>query len=166
MKRYYIEEAKCGITEGGMACGPVPGNVVVTVKFKEGSKVQWINLVDVGGILNVCLSDKDIHDALIEEDFDDEFLEYIDDHCIDEFNGLELGTEYGDWLDSIEEDPENPAVQLIRLLIALALCKPGEPEAELIKMAKGKYADELNIPESAVEDVYNEDEYDDEEDNG
>ena len=28
-------------------------------------------------------------------------------------------------------------------------------------MAGGKYADELDIPESAVEDVYNEDEYDD-----
>ena len=28
-----IEEIKCGITEGGFACGPVDGNVVVSMKF-------------------------------------------------------------------------------------------------------------------------------------
>ncbi len=162
MKRYFIEEAKCGVTEGGMACGPVSGNVVVTVKFKEGSKVQWISLVEVDGIANVYLADKDIHESLIAEDIDDEeFTQYMEDHYISEFDGLDVGAEYGDWLDSIEEDPENPAVQLIRLLLALAWCKPGRPEAELIEMAKGRYADELDIPESAVEDVFNEDEYED-----
>lgn len=164
MKRYFIEEAKCGITEGGMSCGPVSGNVVVTVKFKEGSKTQWISLVEVDGIPNVYLSDKDVHDSLVAEDIDDEeFTQYMSDHYVSKFNGLDVGAEYDDWFDSIEEDPENPAVQLIRYLLALTWCKPGEPEAELIKMARGKYADELDIPESAVEDVYSEDEYDDDE---
>ena len=42
MKRYFIEDAQCGITEGGMACGPVGGNVVATVRFKESPEAACI----------------------------------------------------------------------------------------------------------------------------
>ena len=38
MKRYLIEDAKCGLTEGGMACGPVSGNAVVSVKYSDGER--------------------------------------------------------------------------------------------------------------------------------
>ena len=40
MEKYLIEEAKCGITDGGMACGPVAGTVVAEVKFKKGRKTK------------------------------------------------------------------------------------------------------------------------------
>ncbi|MBP3209095.1 MAG: hypothetical protein J6M64_04165 [Oscillospiraceae bacterium] len=30
MKKFFIEEAKCELTKGGIACGPVDPNVVTT----------------------------------------------------------------------------------------------------------------------------------------
>ena len=154
MKRFLIETAKCGITEGGMACGAVSGNVVVTVQFKEGSKTQWLSLVEVEGIPNVYLSDKDIHEDLVAEDFDDEeFTEYMEDHYINEFEGIEFDSDYSTTFESIADDPENPAVPLVRYLITLVRCDMDEVE-DLILMASGKYADEINIPASDVEEEF------------
>ncbi len=163
MKRYFIETAKCGITEGGMACGPVSGNVVVTVQFKEGATTQWLSLVEVEGIPNVYLSDKDIHEALVAEDFDDEeFTAYMDEHFINEFNGIAFDADYSTTFESIADDPENPAVPLIRYLITLVRCSMDEVD-DLIQIASGKYADELDIPASDVEEEFM-DEYEDEDD--
>lgn len=163
MTRYFIETAKCGITNGGMACGPVSGNVVVTVQFKDDSKTQWISLVEVGGIPNVYLSDKDIHEDLVAEDFDnEEFNQYMEDHFISEFDGIEFDADYSTTFESIAEDPENPAVPLIRYLITLVRCDMDDVD-DLIQMASGKYADELDIPASDVEEDFMEDYEEDEE---
>ena len=156
MERYFIETAKYGITDGGMACGPVFGSVVVTIQFKAGSRVRWLSLVDVDGIPNVYLSDKDIHEKLAAEDLDDEeFTEYMDEHFINEFEGIAFGEDYFTTLESIDEDPKNPAVPLIRYLIALARCEKDDVE-ELIRRASGKYADEIDIPLSDVEEEFRE----------
>ena len=161
MKRYIIEEAKCGITEGGIACGPVDGSVVATVRFKDEGESKWISLVEAQGIPNVYLSDKDIHEDLVKEDFEnDEFTAYMEEHYINEFNGIEFGTDYSDTFESISNDPENPAVPLIKYLIALVRCDMEEVDG-IISMATGKYADELEIPVSDVEEDFL-DEYDEE----
>ena len=154
MKRYFIETAKCGITEGGMACGPVPGNVVVTVQFKEGSTVQWLSLVEFDGIPNVYLSDKDIYEDLVAEDLDDEkFTEYMNENFIQEFNGIKFDDDYSTTFESIADDPKNPAIPLVRYLIALVRCDMDDVE-NLIQMASGKYADQLDIPVSDVEEEF------------
>lgn len=154
MKRYFIEAAKCDITEGGIACGPVSGNVVVTIQFKEGSKTQWLSLVEAQGIPNVYLSDKDVHEALVAEDYDDEeFIQYMEDHFISEFNGIEFDDDYSNIFASIAEDPKNPAVPLIRYLITLVRCEMDDVEV-LIQMAAGKYVDEIDIPVSDVEQEF------------
>ena len=161
MKRYFIETAQCGITKGGMACGPVFGHVVVTIQFNDGSKTQWLSLVEVEGIPNVFLSDKDIHEALVAEDFDDkEFTKYLDEHFINEFEGITFDDSYFTSFVDIAENPDNPAAPLIRYLITLVRCDMDEVE-ELINMASGKYADELDIPASDVEEEFME-EYEDE----
>jgi len=166
MKRYFIETAKCGITDGGMACGPIPGNVVVSVQFKEESEL-WLNVVEVEGMPNFYLTDKDIFDDLVKEDDDDEeFMEYLQEQYIDEFNGLYLDCDYTEVFTSIDEDPDNPAVPLIRYAIALIRCAMEDVEG-LIDMASGKYADELEIPTSDIEEEYREEleyELEDEED--
>ena len=145
---------KCGITEGGMACGPVPGNVVVTVQFKEGSTVQWLSLVEFDGIPNVYLSDKDIYEDLMAEDFDDEkFTEYLHEHFIQDFNGIKFEDDYSTTFESIADDPKNPAIPLVRYLIALVRCDMDDVE-NLIQMASGKYADQLDIPVSDVEEEF------------
>ena len=169
MKRYFIENVKCGITDGGMACGPIGGSVVVTAKIKEDGEVKWISLVETMGIPNLFVTDKDVFEHLVKEDFDDnEIGDYINAHYVEDFNGIVANDEYGGFFDSIFEEPENPAVPLIKYLIALVRC-PMEDVDDLIAMAEGKYADELeNIPVSDIEEEIlwdmecEEDEYDDE----
>ena len=152
MKRYFIENARCGITKGGMACGPVSGHVVVTVQYKEGTEEKWLSMVEVDGIPVVYLSDKDVHDDLVAERFEDkEFDEYMANHYIEEFEGITFGEDYFDAYNSIEDNPNNPAVPLIRYLITLVRCGMDDVE-RLIGMASGKYADELDIPLSDIEE--------------
>ena len=109
MKRYFIEEAKCGLTDGGFACGPISGNPVVTIKFKDDDETKWLSLVEVEGIPNCFLTYEDIHEKLLLEDFDDEFTDYLDQHSVGDFNGISFG-EYTDIYYSISQNPENPAI--------------------------------------------------------
>ena len=169
MKRYFIETVRCGVSNGGMACGPIEGSVVVTVKIKEDGETKWISMVECMGFPNVYVTDKDVFEDLVKEDFkNEEIWEYIKEHYVESFNGIATCAEYGDILDSISEDPENPAVPLIRYMIAVVRCDYDVLD-ELIAMAEGKYADELeNIPVSDIEEDIlwdlecEEDEYDDE----
>ena len=73
---------------------------------------------------------------------------------IGEFNGIELG-EYGDIFASFADDPENPAIPLIRYMIALTRC-PLDQVEDLLNMARGKYVNELDIPASDVEEDFEE----------
>lgn len=151
MKRYFIEEAKFGESEGGISCGPVSGSLIATVKYTESGKTQWLSMAEYDGFPNFYLADKDIHDELVKEDLEDEnFVDYTNSLAIDEFDGVQIGGEYEDLFAVLSEDPENPAVDLIRYLIALIRCDEDDLEG-LIQMAKGKYADEIDIPVSDVE---------------
>ena len=159
MTRYLIEEAKCGVTDGAlMPCGTMPGHVMVAVKFKEFREgeekpAQWLSLAEAEGYPNAYLSDKDIFDRLMEEDMEDtEFDEYLDEHYLEEFNGIAV-YDYADLFESIQEDPDNPAAPLIRYAVALVRCAMEDVD-DLIRMAKGRYADELDIPMSDVEEEY------------
>lgn len=157
MKRYFIETAKCGVTAGGMACGPIPGHVVTSIKYNNSDESKWINLVEVDGIPNVFLTDKDIYEDLIKDDYDDiAFTEYLEEHAIDEFNGIPFDDDYYGVFSSIADKPDNPAAPLIRYLIALVRCKMEETEG-IIKLGENRYADELTIPISDVENDYMED---------
>ncbi len=152
MSKYFIEEAKCGISASGFACGPVFGNPVVTIKFKDNNQTKWLNLVEVEGIPNCFLTDEDIHEKLLSEDSDDKFTDYLDQHSVGDFNGITFG-EYTDIYYSISQNPENPAIPLIRYLLTLARCDAAD-EAGLIEMAVDKYTDELEIPLSDIEEDY------------
>ena len=154
MKRYFIMDAKCGMSEGGISCGPVSGTVNASVKFIESNKAQWLSLSEYDGFPAFYLTDDDILDSLVEENFDDEKRwNYIKDHEVSEFDGITTYGEYEDVLDSIKEDPQNPAVAMIRLLITLVRCEEGEEE-KLISTASGKYVDELDIPTIDIEEDY------------
>jgi hypothetical protein len=154
MKRYFIEEAKCGVSEGGMACGPMSGSVVAAVKYKENeNESKWIYLVEVDGITNYFLTDEDVFDMLIKED--DETIERMNECAIREFDGVSLGEGDYDFY-SLQENEGNPAVPLIRYIIALVRCEMEEIDA-LVALANGKYIDELEIPLSDLEEEYLED---------
>ena len=149
MKRFLIEDAKCGIAQGG----PMIGIVITSVKFNDGESSKWFNLAEVDGIPCFYVTDKDVYDTLIENDFDEEFQEMFDKSHIDEFNGIFVGGEYDEVFDSIYENPENPAVAFIRYVIALTRCELKDVK-KLIKRVVGKYVDEIKVPISDAEDEY------------
>ena len=102
-----------------------------------------------------------MHEKLIQEDFDDDFITYMNEHHIGEFNGITLGEDCRETFGYVYDNPENPAAPLIRYMITLIRCEMNEID-ELTTMAKGKYADELDIPVSDVEEDFMED-YEEEE---
>ena len=128
MKRYLIEEVKCGITDGGMACGPVPGNVVASIKINDGSVSSWLTLAETAGIVSLFMTDRDIYEETLQNDFSEDFLTYLNSHAIDNVNGLEFSEDYASAFSSISDDPENPAVPVVRYLITLVRCSMEETE--------------------------------------
>ena len=149
-KRFFIEDVKCGVTKGGIACGPVSGNAVTSIKYLDGEHSKWINLVDVSGSLNTFLTDIDIYDKLIEENFEDqEFTEFMHKTFISEFEGIKLEDFYNVY-GYMKEHPDNPANPLLRYLFAVTLCGWDDLD-RLIVMGKGKYADELDVPMTDLE---------------
>ena len=156
MKRYLIENAKCDLTDVGM--GPGSPNIAAAVQFKSGRTEKWLSMVEVDGIPNFYLTKQDIFDKLVEEDYDDEdFWESLEEQQIEEFNDIEFGCDYVEVFDSIYADEDNPAVPLIKYLIALVRADMDDVKV-LIEQAKGKYVDELDIPITDVEEEYQEDE--------
>jgi hypothetical protein len=154
MKRYLIEDAKCGITGGGMACGPVCGNVAVSVHYRDGEQNGWLTVVEVDGIPNAFRTDADIFDKVLAEDPDDEaFTWYLRSHCIHSFDGVELDGDYADTFESMARGAGEAAAPLVRYVIALVRCSMEEVEG-LIAMARNRFADELTIPVSDVEEEY------------
>ena len=69
-----------------------------------------------------------------------------------EFEGITLG-EYYDIFDSIYKNPDNPAVPFLRYVIALTRCDLKDVK-KLVKLAVGKYMDEIKVPISDEEEDY------------
>ena len=101
MSGMIIEEAKCGVADGGVACGPVPGPVVGAVRFSDGESSQWLYLVEIEDIPSFYLAEEDIYDKLIDNSFGEEFNASLNEHRLPEFFGIELSSEYTDVLRGI-----------------------------------------------------------------
>ena len=151
MKRYMIEEAKAGITNGGMACGPIFGFAVASVKYTDGEESKWLSMVEVEGIPNFNITDKDVYDILVEEDDNnEEFMELVNNPA-GPSDGFDFGTDYYEFFEHIASVPDDPMNPVVKFLITLVRCSLGEEES-IIKPAIGKYADELTFPEFEEED--------------
>lgn len=154
MKRYYILDVKTGMAEGGMACGPVPGTIFSAVKYSDGRELKWLYLAEAMGFPNFYLTDEDVFDQLEEEDIEDtDFTEFLNDHFLETFEGISVSIDYDEVLASYKHDSDNPAVPLIRYMIALCRC-PEENLEALKKAGKGHYVDEIDIPKTDLEEDY------------
>ena len=154
MKRYRVLEAKCGVGEGGFACGPVAGPVVAEIRLSdEDDSAFYLSLVEVDGIANWFRTDRSTIDELLSEDNDESIFDYLND------NNLPLG-EYGEVLDEKEDE----LYQAYRYLIYLVRCEMDETEP-FIKATTGKYLDEIGVPMSDIEEEMLE-EYDEEDEDG
>ena len=148
MKRFLIEDAKCGVANAS----PMMGIVATSVKFNDGESSKWFNLAEVDGIPCFYLTEKDVYDIIIENDFSEEEQELFDKSSITEFEGITLG-EYVEVFDSIYENPDNPAVPFLRYVFALTRCDLKDVD-KLVKKAIGKHIDEIKVPISDLEDDY------------
>ncbi len=98
IRKYLIhhKEVKCNLTNGGMACGPVFGNVVVSIQYEHDGVVKWFHAVEVEGFLNAFVRHDDIFDVLLKDDYDADYVDYLEETSEKEVAGIELTGEYDD----------------------------------------------------------------------
>jgi hypothetical protein len=159
MKRFLIEEVKCGVAN---SC-PMMGLVITSVRYNDGNFSRWLNLSELDGIPCFSITDSYVFEELIENDWSEEFTKEMHKSFIMDFQGVTLG-EYDEIFESFyeEDNGHNPAVPFIRYIIAVTRCDFDEFES-LKEMAIGHYADEIEQIISDVEEEYLYDrEFDDE----
>ena len=149
---YKIENIKCALSEGGFANGSVSGNTNVSIQYNDGTKSQWLNLVECLGIPSFYQTDNDIFDELVKDEFNEESQGILDNSYITEFDGIALGENYDVSFADIRGNEEKASAKLILLLIQLAHCEI-EKEQGIIEAALGKMASEIEIPETLESDV-------------
>lgn len=116
MARYFIMNVKAGAGEGGVACGPVSGSIVVEVQLKdEAGQECYVSLADVEGIANFFKTDMSTYKDQLDFDMDDEMIEMLDEHCL-------VATEYK----NIFQKPDPEWIDVYRYLIYLAHCYEDE----------------------------------------
>ena len=145
---YLIKGIRYGITEGGMACGPVSGNVVASIEFQDDDKVSFLSMVEVFGIPEFYFSEEDIYNELLEESED--FIDKANSLIINEFNGIML-EEYEDIMEELKKPYNEEDKALIKLLIAVVRLDYDEAD-KLIEESVGKYIKEINIPDTDLDD--------------
>ena len=145
---YLIKGIRYGITEGGMACGPVSGNVVASIEFQDDDKVSFLSMVEVFGIPEFYFSEEDIYNELLEESED--FIDKANSLIINEFNGIEL-KEYEDIMEELKKPYNEEDKALIKLLIAVVRLDYDEAD-KLIEESVGKYIKDINIPDTDLDD--------------
>ncbi len=151
MGKYFVNDVKCGVSGGGIACGPVEGAINVSINITENNRTFWLTNSELAGIPNFYITDDDIFDRLMT-DLDDDFVEYLSGKNITEFEGISLG-EYDEIFESINDNSNNPATSLIRYIILLTRCSMEESD-NIISLSKGKYIDTIVLPESDLEEQY------------
>ncbi len=148
--KYYIHQAKVGLSEGGLFIQCVVASVLFS---KDDGEHRWLHCVEVEGIPCFYLNGEDAYESLIEED--DEVLERMNDESwVQEIDGFPLG-EYDRIFQGLEEQPDNPCVPLIRYVIALVRLDMAESLA-LAKLADGREVDSIPIPETDLDVDYRE----------
>ena len=75
--KYYIKDVFYGITGG-----PLDEVVVATIEYEQDSKTLYFSIVDVGGLLSYYLSEINIFNNLIDE----EYAGVVEESEITEFN--------------------------------------------------------------------------------
>lgn len=147
MKRYFLKEIMRGSTHDGSV-----SDIFATVEYESDGEIKYLTCMEIGGNSVFYLSDKDIFHGIVEDDFSDKNDDIFLNSNILNFDGIDLWCYENTFL-SMKDNPNVSAVSLIRYLITLVSCRDSEIDG-LINMAKGKYADELDVPVSRIEKYY------------
>ena len=152
MEHLLITTARYTVTDGGMACGPVPGSVIAEAGFKtpEGEEF-YLTCVETMGIPTFMKTDSSIFEGLVKNEtgeYDEELQQSFLEHSLD----------VGEYYDIFEnKDPE--WFDLLRYLIYI-VGNDYDDTDEFINKTVGKYLDEIEIPVSSIEEAHMEDEDD------
>lgn len=152
MKKFLVEDVKVGATEGGIACGPVGGNVIAEVCLRdmEEGTVKYHCLTEADGIPNFIETEVSTFDRQIADDPDDEeFWNMLSECCTE---GI---CDYRDIFDNQEEmklrDPES----LLIMKYLICLVRADRDKAEQLKAKSiGKCLGDFDIPVSDLEQEY------------
>ena len=148
MARYFIEEVKCDIGVGGMACGPVAGPIVAEAKVREDNGESfYLSLAEVDGCPNFFKTEESTYDMQVSMDMTEEDADRLNEDY------LPLGL-YENLLELSEEEDE--MYPLYRYLMYIIRADCGECE-RFQKETEGKYLDEFEIPMCDLEEDYLED---------
>ena len=141
MKRYQVREVKVDETAGGMACGPMPGSIIVGMRIFDGEKEQWLTSSTMDVYCKVLLTDDDVFDIMVEEDFsNEEFWNNLDDYSVADFEVGEFAND--DIPSGIEGIPENQAALLLAYMVLVTYADEYEQE-NLIEDMEGEYIDDM-----------------------
>jgi len=140
MKRFLIEDVKYEIS---------PFDTVgAAVKFTCDGESKWLYNVEVDGFPNFYLCDgaEDKFDLLFNASDEEEELveQLVEQAYITELGGMNIQY-YEDCVDSINENPDNEYIPLLRyiLFVTRGDCEDVDP---FLEKTKGKYLDEIEIP--------------------
>ena len=146
MTGYKIADAKVGVLEDAAIGGPMGGLVVAEVKLVSDDETVYISEAEIEGFPQICKTEESTFDAQLDVNkiLDDNFSDMLTDHIIAPGS-----------YEEIFEQKDNPWYDAIRYVIYLVRCEMDEAQP-FIDATAGKLLDEIDIPDSDVEEDYKE----------
>lgn len=156
MAKRLIEDIKVGVSNGGMACGPVGGSVVTELKLRNTKEdtVNYYQIVETDGIATLLESEESLYDILIEENDKDEGTWAKVEEA--QVGGYDSYSEFYSDLKDPEVFPEED-VQMWKLLIYFTRANWEEID-KMKPQFTGKYLEDITVPICDVEEEYLEEE--------
>ena len=150
MKRFLIEDVRVGISKGGIACGPVPGNVIGEIVLQdEDGNATYHCMAEVSGTLNFYESESSIYQGQIDEDFDNaEFADLMESSFTEGYDS------YYDFYDEVNAMQPLSVTARIRKYLAYVV-RADWPEIDRLKADTiGKLISDIEIPLCDAEAEY------------
>ena len=142
MKRFLIENVRVGISKGGVACGPIPGNVIGEIVLRnEDGKASYYCMAEVSGTLNFYESRSSLYQGQIDEDFDNaEFVHLMESSFTEGYDN------YYDFYEEVNSLQPLSVTARIRKYLAY-IVRADWPEIDRLKTDTiGKIISDIEIP--------------------
>lgn len=153
MSKLFVKDIKVGVSNGGIACGPVSGHPVVEVCIHDAddNSAVYHCLVEVENTLNFFTSSVSNYDIQIDDDCDEETWDAVSETASGDYYDY---SEFFDEFYALPEEEQCSDQNLIRRLLIALVRADWDETALLVKAAEGKALREITIPMSDMEEEY------------